>query len=252
MKKKILLITAVWGRHELTAIVLDYYRRIKESGIVDLQLLAVGSEGEVSRKLCEDNGWNYIEFPNDPLSLKWNALAKESQKYEWDMVVITGSDDLISEEVFVYYSNYYDRDRMDMLGLSDIYFHFTYQPEGKQTYYFNGYGAQGIIKTLGAGRCFSRAIFERCNWRPWKNYRINRALDTHCSTYLRRFGIREVPVKMETMGCAAVDIKIAGENITSFHKLQDILTPSNENILFAAFPRQMEKVKALTLKKEIV
>ena len=54
-KPTIVLITAVWKRPELTGLVLNRFKNIKVelSNKIKLALITVGSEGDVSRRLCE-------------------------------------------------------------------------------------------------------------------------------------------------------------------------------------------------------
>ena len=69
-ERKVALITAVWKRHELTSLVLNRFRNIKDelAGTISLELIAVGSEGATSQKLCESHGFTYIEQDNMPLN----------------------------------------------------------------------------------------------------------------------------------------------------------------------------------------
>ena len=66
---------------------------------VGFTLLAGGSEGELSRAVAEDNGWNYIEFPNSPLGAKHNAAMEWFRDKDIDFLIHTGSDDLMNVKV---------------------------------------------------------------------------------------------------------------------------------------------------------
>ena len=69
-KRRVTLITAVWKRHYLTGLVLNRFRNIKAelADMIDLELIAVGSEGDKSQELCENYGFAYVEYDNMPLN----------------------------------------------------------------------------------------------------------------------------------------------------------------------------------------
>jgi hypothetical protein len=235
LKHKILIITAVWQRHDLTKVVLDYYGRMAASSDGRISLLAVGSEGEVSRKMCESRGWAYTEFKNRPLSHKWSALVKEARKMDFDFLVIAGSDDLLSRSLIEYYDRVYSADADYMLGLKDLYF---YMMSSEESWHFHGYD---VLKTIGAGRCLSRKVLDMCGWRPWYIYVINRGLDTHCSRYLARCGVGERAVLMGQAAGVGIDIKHYDIAITKEDRIIAKSTPSM-NILEQWFPKEYEAV----------
>ena len=83
--KRFVVLTCLWQRHELAAIVLRFYARQRERLAADfaalgydVDLLAVGSEGSVSRYPAEDAGWPYADRANQPLSDKWNAGVRHA------------------------------------------------------------------------------------------------------------------------------------------------------------------------------
>lgn len=89
---------AIYQRHELTKIVLDYYRGL------GIDLIIAGSEGVISQDLAK--GFKYIEVANSPLTYKNNAMLKAVQKYEHDAVVLLGSDDLICPQTVEFYKHH--------------------------------------------------------------------------------------------------------------------------------------------------
>ena len=214
MRKKILVVTAIYGRHDLARIVLNHYNQLRSK--FDLQLLAIGSEGDKSRQLCEAWGWNYIEFPNNPLSQKFNRLFQEAEQYDFDFMVLVGSDDLISEEIFSYYEKTVTKTTKHLLGLKDLYF---YSIQRDEALHFQGYPSPPSPKTIGAGRCFSRYILGAVKFRPWADEKLPRGLDSCCSKYLKQAGISEIAIPMEQTGGIAVDIKHPMVTLTRFEYL---------------------------------
>lgn len=240
LHKKILIVTAVWQRHELTEIVLSYYAKLAQRSKGKIQLLAAGSEGVKSRTLCERNGWNYIECPNDPVSFKWSTLTQEARNFDFDFLTISGSDDLLSLPLIRYYDSVYSSDAEYMLGLKDLYF---YMMSSEKSYHFHGYET---LKTIGAGRCFSRTILKKVNWKPWHDYAVNRGLDSRCSSHLIRCGITERPVRMKVTGGIGIDIKHHKVAITEESRIISVSTKCG-NIFKSKFPEEYAAVKSLMI-----
>jgi len=212
---KICIVTAVFGRHDLTKIVLDYYAKLSiDSGLVIP--IAVGSEGKESEQLCTNTGWGYLEYPNQPLSQKFNALFEATKPHDPDLVILTGSDDLISPEIVQYYINNVKPTHTNLVGLKDLYFYSISQD---QTLYFGGYNSLGYKnapRSIGAGRCFSREVLERMDFRPWQAEKLNRGLDSSSTKQMKRRGIGEDIITMADAGGCAVDIKHPHVSLTNW------------------------------------
>ena len=54
--------------------------------MIDLELIAVGSEGDKSQQLCENHGFAYVEHDNMPLNRKYNAASRLAQESNPDAV----------------------------------------------------------------------------------------------------------------------------------------------------------------------
>lgn len=244
---RLIIVTAIWKRHPLTKIVLDYYSQLAQDGPHDISLLAVGSEGKASETLCNDAGWNYIKAPNEPLSQKFNAVFEGARKYEPDAVLLVGSDDLLEYMIIDYYMKHYGPEENYLLGLRDIYF---YCIENSKAIYFPGYGPPSP-KTIGAGRIFSRSILEQLKWRPWGEEVLPRGLDTACTKRMERLGIGEVAIPMCNTKGILCDFKMRmnypRESLTPFGRLTERSDEANTSILDLAFPEQMKQIKALKI-----
>ena len=141
---KLALITTIWKRPELTKIVLEYYKQFP-----NLELICVGSEGEKSKQLAE--GWHYIEYKNFPVSEKHNQALKKAKELKVDGVILIGSDDLMSKEVFDFYQTLKPNENV-VHGFKDINF---FDCKSGKLYYYGGYKNP---QTIGAGRFFSKFI----------------------------------------------------------------------------------------------
>lgn len=240
---RILIVTAVWQRHDLSDIVLSYYRDLASRAKGKISLLAVGSEGDKSKMLCENNRWKYIERHNIPVSRKWSSLMQEAKNMDFDFLIIVGSDDLLSLPIIKYYDKVYSGDKDYMLGLRDLYF---YMLSSKQSYHFHGYPS---LLTIGAGRCFSRKILEKINWKPWHEYSINRGLDSCCSVHLNRCGVQEKAVRMIDTKGVGIDIKHYRTAITEESRVIAKSTIS-ENTLQKYFKKEYDLINNIKCEKK--
>jgi hypothetical protein len=186
---------------------------------VDLQLLAVGSEGIRSETLCRDAGFEYVEHANEPLSHKWNAGVRAAESFSPDAVVIIGSDDLLSSELLSTYADRLDEGH-EFFGLLDLYF---FDLTASTLGYWPGYhetstkGRSG--EPIGCGRCLSRSVLEATGWNLWpREPRLNELLDGAALKFLNLNGFQHVAWTLDEIGAKAVDIKSA-VNITRFESI---------------------------------
>ena len=216
------MLTCVWQRRELTRAVLGHYQRLQRQleGELDLQLLAVGSEGPQSRQLCETRGFQYVEHANSPLSHKWNAGVQAARALDPDALVIIGSDDLLSGGLLRTYALKLEQG-FDFFGFRDLYF---LDLATARLGYWRGYEAStdaiAVDSPVGCGRCFSRELLNKTGWRLWPRHpQVDRFLDLVAFHYLDLFGIRPSIWTLEALRGAAVDIK-SDKNINYFENFQ--------------------------------
>ena len=122
-KRRVTLITAAWKRHYLTGLVLNRFRNIKAelADMIDLELIAVGSEGDKSQELCENYGFAYVEYDNMPLNRKYNAASRLAQESNPDAVYRIDSDDWITSDAITNSLTKIDEGHL-AVGLLDMYF----------------------------------------------------------------------------------------------------------------------------------
>lgn len=173
---RVALLTALWKREEIATAVLNYYAAVAIRGI-EFMRLAVGSEGDRSRERAESNGWNYLEFPNRPVSDKWNAGAVLLKDWDVDAVVVVGDDDLISRRYF---------ERLPTIlraGRTFAYF--------DAVHYFDRATqrcVRAVVPYVGAGRMLSRQLLELLEWQPWAPGR-DRYLDRSMGEKIHRLSL---------------------------------------------------------------
>ena len=132
------ILTCIWKRPKLTGIVLSHYKTLKKElkNIINLELVAVGSEGERSKDICEKNEFKYFEYENQPMSEKWNFGLQMTKEISSDAVIIVGSDDLIDKSLLKFYDKKLKQGHM-MIGIKDFY---IYDTERRKLAYWRGYG----------------------------------------------------------------------------------------------------------------
>ncbi len=211
-KPSITILTCVWQRPELTDFVLGYYQSMKDqvAGYLDLSLVAVGSEGDTSRMLCEAHGWTYVEHPNQPLGSKWNAGLPAVRDMDSDAVLIVGSDDLLDArafELYVYCLNQGAR----FVGLLDMFF---YDHAENKLFHWPGFVGPRNGEPIGLGRLIHREYLEWAQWKLWDDSLTQKLDRSAFETLAPRLtdpnaGGRHKLVRSRETGIAPVDIKTA-------------------------------------------
>jgi len=208
---KLGILTAVWKRPELTALVLNYYRQLKVKGI-EFEFMAVVSSMD-DWTMAKNLGWDAMIWGNNPLGKKFNIGLKQFEKTDVDAVVIIGSDNLINKEYFTQVKNAFKRGS-DYVTLRDLY---IYDALKKRLVYVSP-------AFPGAGRCVGREVLEEVDWRLWKN-EANYLLDSTVQKRLahiehRPHNIRDIIDK----GIVLLDIKtdvnmwtLEGDRLVSSH-----------------------------------
>lgn len=231
---KLIIVTGIWKRHALTAQVLRYYADLVRG--FDIGLVCVGSEGDASRRLAEDAGWNYLEHANAPLSQKFNAVVEATRQFNPDAVMMTGSDDLHSAR-YIDNAMRIDTSFAHMKGLRDLYF---YNLLTKDCLRHNGFIGKRSAFSIGAGRVLTRPALDRLDFRPWGTEKINRGLDLTLSARLRVIGIPESAHSMDDLG-ASVDLK-SEENLTSMETFIFNADRMDPSVILRTFGGTIQKI----------
>jgi hypothetical protein len=225
------VLTTLWRRHALARIVLDHYVHLDLFSV----LLAVGSEGRDSQSLAESCGWQYMEYPNHPLSDKWNA-GMEALRGRVDAVMIVGSDDIVTERAIRMLIQSVE-DGSDAVGLKDLYYYDTRE---EKAYY-------GERHNPGAGMTVSASALERVGWKPWGSG-LNRYLDR---SFTNRMQTKAYPCKFKYLkncreqAADLVDIK-TDTNMWSLEQLAaatERVHPVSLSDFDSTFPDLREQLK---------
>lgn len=183
--RRVCILTALWGRHDLARLVLTHFAGMSErlNRRLDIEIIAVGSEEE-SEKLCNEIGINYTHHPNSPLSEKWSIGLKECERFNPDVVMTVGSDDLISDSTLEALCQKISDGRM-VVGIRDMY---IIDAEKNTLNYWSGYVEERGNETVGMARCYSREILDKTGFNLWEGQQIDRGLDRHASSVVSLFG----------------------------------------------------------------
>ena len=92
---KIKVLTALWGRTEITHLFALGIQRLKTE--FDLSVTATVSTEE-DEAIALYHGFKPVFCDNQPLGNKWNEGYRSVKDEDWDALLIMGSDDLISNE----------------------------------------------------------------------------------------------------------------------------------------------------------
>tara|TARA_B100000678_G_C18102405_1_gene459357 strand:- start:42 stop:833 length:792 start_codon:yes stop_codon:yes gene_type:complete len=248
-RRTVALITAVWKRHELTDLVLNRFRSIKDelADTIDLELIAVGSEGDTSRQLCENHGFTYVEHDNMPLNRKYNAASRLTEATDPDAVYRIDSDDWITSDAITNSLKMIDEGHL-AVGLLDLYFMdlisfrlgrwpgYSFLNHKKRMWAWRNKG-----KTVGVGRCFSRELMDELGWEIWdQEPELSKWLDTNCDERLKDRGHKIKGFTMQQLQTFAMDIKGGGENITTqtFSNLRIKWVENAKSELYQHFPKE--------------
>ena len=205
MKVNLGILTALWGRPELTEL---FLRRM--SHLIDkfnITVMAVGSQGKELSALCESYKVNYVEHENKPLGKKWNHGLEAMRDFPVTHVMILGSDDFVSDSLIEYSINKIEDRGYDFYGSKGLYIYGAH-PKRRgfgQFWYFKYGGYVG-----GPARCYSRRLLDNCDWNLW-SYNKNYGLDGSAVKRIKMLKDRVAgSYDVETEGLFMVDIKSSG------------------------------------------
>ena len=205
---KILVATLMWQRFDLFTKFVKHYHNL------GLDVLAIGSEGEESKKLCDQLGCAYIEHPNQPFGSKLNRRLDYFLEHdEYTHILLLGSDDFIDNivlsKIYQNISNY------DIISWSDIY--YLDENTGEILYsegYKNNPSRRG--EPIAPGRCISKKVIRELRGQLW-DQNISTSPDSHSWSKLKRFP-RQIMFSCKEIGGILLDVK-TNVNKNTFSKI---------------------------------
>jgi len=201
---KIALCIPFYKRHNITSFVFDYYSKLKEElkDEIELILIAVGSEGSISKDIAESNDFAYSECPNNPISQKHNETYKQARRFNPDACIKVDSDTVITIEIFRYY-NMLINEEYDYSGLIDVYFLFK-----NNLAYWGGYKGRREEETVGVGRFLSSNLLNKINWSILGDAKTNNFFDSEMTRLInKQRNIKTIHTTCKKENGYVIDIK---------------------------------------------
>ena len=200
------IISALWRRPALTEIFLIQLRRL--SNLYNIPSVVAISEGDC-RVLCDKWGVSsYVVVDNEPLGNKFNAaMERMGEGYNPDYVMVLGSDNFINDAYIQHLQHICNISRWDLISSTDLYFMSLDYERIK----FGQLGYYNFGKRVGPGRCYSREVLEKVNWRPWTNAKET-GLDRNSYFYTKDASpeMLERAYSIKDSGGFIIDIKTPG------------------------------------------
>jgi hypothetical protein len=215
LARKIVVITPMWRREELAKIMIRSLRRVIDglSGSVDVVHLVCGSEGDKSRSIAMSCGAEYMEAQNQPLGAKFNAALQGAMSFNPDGVMVLGSDNFINADAFLMWDRFIS-EGVESMGFLDAY---MIDPFRRKMVHWLGYNtSMRKGEPLGSGRCYSRSLLDRVNWRLWDS-RKRESLDWSVTQRLKQFNPVTRVGTMDNYGIYHLGVKTK-ENIVSLDR----------------------------------
>ena len=194
---KIAVSTLVWKRPEIFRMFCENFSNLNPKPII----LIAGSENDRCALIAREYECEYVLAPNIKLGRKANRSVELARELDVDYIMLTGSDDLMSQSLWDYYVNF----KGEVLGLKDLYFYDM--PTGK-TLHWKGYSKNSsrFGEPIGACKMIRKDILEKLDYKPFDE-RTPSACEGSTHKKLKALGVVQTVVTMQEAGGVAVDIK---------------------------------------------
>lgn len=146
---KILFTTIFYNRPLVSELYLLGLQRLKE--FHDFDTLVVVSD-DASAELCERYGVEHYYYENLPLGAKHNFMLKKCLEKDFDWLIHSGDDDVMSSQLFMDYIMLFQTTDYEYIKTFGLYF---YDIKSKRGLDFRP------KNTFGAFRAFKRDVLER-------------------------------------------------------------------------------------------
>jgi hypothetical protein len=245
-KYKVVVLTCTWQRPEITEIFVNCLLSVQEKtkSIFEYVNIVIDSDNS-NLNVFKDrtNDFTYHNFPNTPISNKWNYGVGLTKDIDFDYILFLGSDDIMDQNVMLEYHNKM-KDGNDFIGIIDMYV-FNYI--NNKLYYWSGYDEKTDRKgeTIGLGRCLSKKTIEKLNYTPWA-LNINKGLDKTLNNNIKKIqDLKVSKIKLTDFNGFSCDIKgnVNITKLTDYNRL--LIEVNNETINKLNF--NIDKIKSLSV-----
>ena len=229
----IVILTAVWKRHELFKIFLEGINRVKRNTEHTIELVTIGSEGKQFSS-------NHIETGNFPLSNKWQTGLTYARTLNPDYVLMLGSDDFVCSNFLDVYTTEMEKGT-DLIGLIDCYF---LDARVNELTHWLGYRNHRIGESIGMARMLSKNLLDTLNWEVWAQ-QANKGLDSMMMKKLNTINYTKKMFNCKEENILAVDVKTA-INVSNIKDYRDLHKEDFNNL--SKFVSEKEFYSLLKLK----
>ena len=153
------------------------------------------------------------QYPNEPLSIKWNAAVMSLEDLEFDAVILLGSDDYVDEAFVQFVSDQIEK--YEMIAFTDLYF----EDEGV-TYYWSGYDGTRRGEPAGAGKVYTKPFLQRIKYNLFHEAK-NRGLDGVSWRRCKAANANMLITSVKREGLYLCDVK-DGEGMTDIKSLKNL------------------------------
>lgn len=185
---KVLILTAVWQRPELTEICFHGLKRLQSKNV---RVFIIYSE-EWVKPLLKKFGFSGKMTPNEPLGRKFNEGLKSAMRFNWDYLIQIGSDDFIDSRILDVYQPYMKEGR-EFFGINKI--NVINLKDYRVAYFENTY-------VIGGARCIKRSILKGLGNKVL--FRFDKPLPGH-SEGKRVILIERIGEKLEKAGVGEIE-----------------------------------------------
>lgn len=232
---KIVITTLLWKRYDLfdiwAQVILNIICNFANQQ-VKISVVVAGSENQVSKKLVEQYGFEYIETPNTPLSRKANLRLQKCKELNPDYILFLGSDDLISCKTFKYLLKQM-RKGYDAIYNMDLYIYDTISGIAS---YNKEYSNHREGEPKAPGKCFSKRLLNKLRWKLWDE-NLSRNLDGNLQKSLKKVKHSRHLYWLKKEKLMIVDIKDKN-SITPFSSIpEENYIEINSNQILNQFPQ---------------
>lgn len=238
---KIVIAPMVWKRPKVFDVFAEgvlILKELFETDDLEIQIMCVGSEGETSRQMVEQYGFEYREFPNSPLSAKAQYRLNEVRKLDPDYVMFISSDDFVTPGYFAYVLELMYRG-YEFIAPYDIYY-----VKDMKLYYEYGYTKyhRRNGEPYAVGRALSKSLLDRIDWVLW-THALDRGLDGEAWYRTRDKAESRKFFRCKDIGGMIVDVK-SSVNLSKWgrHMEHHLVTKQLEYVFDERIYKRLEAV----------
>jgi hypothetical protein len=205
---RIAVSTLAWKRPQVFEAFCAHFTQDHKAHLI----LIAGSENDQCEEIAKKYGCQYVKADNKRLGFKANESVRLTKGLDYDYLLLTGSDDFMTANMWRYYSEYKGK----YLCLKDLYFHCV---NSNRTVYWSGYTGSKHQQPIGAFQLIRRDVIEAMDHSPFSE-KLSYPCEVSVFKKAQELGVNIDVVSMSETKGFAVDVK-TDLNITKFNLWQN-------------------------------